>query len=81
MNPRTSAALTIAIVLSVISALLVIWRLQPEPANPRVSHITVHTATNRAAAALADGRIFTWPLDDSAAPTTHRKSTRLNSSH
>lgn len=74
MNPRTSAALTIAIVLSVISALLVIWRLQPEPANPRVSHITVHTATNRAAAALADGRIFTWPLDDSAAPTTHLRA-------
>jgi len=71
MNPRVSTALTIAIVLSVTSALLVIWQLQPEPADPRVTHITVHAPTNRAAAALADGRIFTWPLDDTAAPTTH----------
>ncbi|MEP7366531.1 MAG: hypothetical protein ABI972_25015, partial [Acidobacteriota bacterium] len=65
---RTRWTLTAAAVVLLVAAVVTYVAMQPAPADPRVRQIAVNTQGDRAAAALADGRVFTWPLAGSAAP-------------
>lgn len=72
MNAKANIA--VAAVASVGAAVVAYVAMRPKPPDPRVRQIAVSLASGRAAAALGDGRVFTWPLDGSAEPTTNLRA-------
>ena len=69
MNGKSTLAVSAAV--SLIAAAVTYVSMQPTPPDPRVRQIAVHAAGDRVAAALADGRVFTWPLAGNATPVSH----------
>ena len=68
---KGKSTLAVSAAVSLIAAAVTYVSMQPTPPDPRVRQIAVHAAGDRVAAALADGRVFTWPLAGNATPVSH----------